>query len=334
MDSTPSTQNQTVDFKTEQNFALEVMSVLTGTKPVPDVVPEMYIKDRSISPMENQRSEAITYIKTVVPQLGFSAEIQEWDGKPTIIQKGVYHGAEFVCKYRNVVITVPGTLREKDQQVMVVGAHHDTQNSWSPCWHGKREKDSFLATPGADDNTSGVIGCLTLLYRIKQKKISLKNTLRIVLFDGEEPGIANKMCTGSGHYVASLSAEDKKKINLMINIDMIGGPPTVPEIGIVISAGTDVPIYDLIETVANIPGEIPITFAHDSMNSDLSCLSLSDSARFDSAGIPTILLCNVAGYSTTPSFYHTEEDKMEILDWPTFFRSVDIAEGFLVKMNC
>jgi len=153
------------------------------------------------------------------------------------------------------------------------------------------------------------------------------------LFDGEEPGIANTMCTGSAYHVKSLLEKEKKNIHLMINIDMIGAPPTVAEAGLVISAGSNVGVFDLIEIIANIPGEIPVTFAHDSMNAELSCLTLSDSARFDSAGIPTLLLCNVAGYSTVPSFYHTERDTMDILHWPTFFRAVDITEGILVKMN-
>jgi len=317
--------------KTEVLFSYELMSVLTGTKPVPDSQKEISIKDRSISPMENQRQESIEYIQREIQKLEFTCEIQEWDGA-YVINRGVFKDAQFKWKYRNVVITIPGTLPPEQQNLIILGAHHDTQNSMSHCWHGTQETD-YIATVGADDNTSGVVGCLTLLYRLKKKSIKLNNTLKIVLFDGEEPGIANAMCTGSSYFVNKLSDKETENTNIAVIMDMIGAPPTVPGIGIVISVGDTVSVFDLIETVSDIPGEIPVTLAHTTMNNDLSCLSLSDSVRFEYVSIPTLLMCNVAGYSTVPSFYHTEKDTMEILNWPTFFRSLDLAEGIILKAD-
>jgi len=141
------------------------------------------------------------------------------------------------------------------------------------------------------------------------------------------------MCTGSAHFVSKLSTKEIENTNLALIIDMIGAPPTIPGIGIVLSVSNTVAIYDLIETVSDIPGEIPVTIAHNTMNFDLSCLQLSDSSQFDNVDIPTLLISNVAGYSTVPSFYHTEKDTMEILDWPTFFRSLDLVEGLILKAD-
>jgi len=46
-------------------------------------------------------------------------------------------------------------------------------------------------------------------------------------------------------------------------------------------------------------------------------------------GIPTAFLSNVAGLSSLPYFYHTEMDTMEVIDWESFNRGIDIAEIFL-----
>jgi len=292
------------------------------------VSPPVFIKDRSISPVENQRKESVSYIESVVKQLGCTAEIQEWQ-RTTKIKKGPYSGEDFTFTYRNVIVTVPGTLPKEQQKIIVIGAHHDTQNSWSSCWHGAQ--GDYQATVGADDNTSGVVGCLVLLKKLKNKP--LQHTLKVVLFDGEEPGIANPMAAGSKYYVDSLSKSDISNTKLALIIDMIGGPPTTPGIGLVISASRNCDIFSLIETVSNVPGTIPVTFANHEMNIDLSCLTLSDSVRFNSVEIPTLLLCNVAGYSDVPDFYHTEKDTMAVLDWPTFFRAVGVGQA-IVEDSC
>jgi len=289
------------------------------------------IQDRSISPRANQRKESVDYVVAVVRELGFAVEVQQWQ-QSAKVKKG--SGEVVDVTYRNVVVTVPGFLPVEEQQVIIVGAHHDTQNSLSSCWHGSKDK-GYLPTVGADDNTSGVVGCLVLLHRIKHNGLQLAHTLKIVLFDGEEPGIINSMATGSLYYVESLTRQQRHNTKLALIIDMIGAPPTVPGIGLVISASDNAPIFEVITSISEIKGNnsIPVTIANYEMNIDLSCLTLSDSCRFNSEHIPTLLLCNVAGYISTPDFYHTEDDTMSVLDWPTFFRAVDVAEAIVIYQN-
>jgi len=62
----------------ERDFAADVMTVLTGGKPVPNTTPSVILQDRSISFRTNQRKESIDYLVAVVKELGFTVEVQQW----------------------------------------------------------------------------------------------------------------------------------------------------------------------------------------------------------------------------------------------------------------
>eukprot|EP01123_Difflugia_compressa_P013940 TRINITY_DN6788_c0_g1_i1.p1 TRINITY_DN6788_c0_g1~~TRINITY_DN6788_c0_g1_i1.p1 ORF type:complete len:320 (-),score=56.35 TRINITY_DN6788_c0_g1_i1:31-960(-) len=220
----------------------------------------------------------------------------------------------------NFVVTVEGT--EIKDKAVIVGAHYDVQNSLSNCWRGS--VDGYVVTSGADDNTSGTVGCFALLRRFT--KNPPKQTTIVVCFDGEEPGAyIDGLAIGSHHFVKELQKNTRHTYTSAVIVDMIGGPPTVPEYGIVISASEQVDDGILgVNVNTALTGVCPITVASD--GSQLNCLKLSDSVRFADLGIPTVLVANVAGYRTVPSFYHTERDTVRVLDWNTFLWALDIVE--------
>lgn len=102
---------------------------------------------------------------------------------------------------RNIVATLPGT--GTPNQVIVLGAHLD---STSPSL-------STLA-PGANDNASGVAGLLEIARILR--RYSFKNTIRFVVFTGEEQGLY-----GSQHYAAAAAARGDSIVGAVI-FDMIG----------------------------------------------------------------------------------------------------------------
>ena len=75
--------------------------------------------------------------------------------------------------------------------------------------------DSVEGTPGADDNGSGVVVLLELARRLAGKPFP--NELRLVWFDAEESGLI-----GSGRYVETLSAEERKRLIGAIVLETIG----------------------------------------------------------------------------------------------------------------
>jgi len=77
--------------------------------------------------------------------------------------------------------------------------------------------DSVLRGPGINDNGSGSAAILETA--IQMAKVKPRNKLRFAWWGAEEAGLI-----GSTAYVAGLSAEDKAKIALYLNFDMVGSP--------------------------------------------------------------------------------------------------------------
>ncbi|KAF2217547.1 hypothetical protein CERZMDRAFT_63702 [Cercospora zeae-maydis SCOH1-5] len=87
--------------------------------------------------------------------------------------------------------------------VVVIGAH----------------SDSVFAGPGVNDDGSGTIGILETAIQLSKKKYTLKNALRVCWWSAEEYGLL-----GSEYYVANLPEEERSKIALYLNFDMIASP--------------------------------------------------------------------------------------------------------------
>jgi aminopeptidase Y len=77
--------------------------------------------------------------------------------------------------------------------------------------------DSVLRGPGINDNGSGSAAILEAA--IQMAKVKPRNKLRFAWWGAEESGLV-----GSTAYVAGLSAEEKAKIALYLNFDMVGSP--------------------------------------------------------------------------------------------------------------
>ncbi|MFB9623424.1 M20/M25/M40 family metallo-hydrolase [Nonomuraea helvata] len=79
--------------------------------------------------------------------------------------------------------------------------------------------DSVAAGPGINDNGSGAGTVLAIAQKIGQIRDRVNNRVRFTFWGAEEGGDY-----GSKYYVASLSAEERAKIALYLNFDMIGSP--------------------------------------------------------------------------------------------------------------
>ena len=87
--------------------------------------------------------------------------------------------------------------------VIIVGAHYDTT----------------AATPGADDNGSGVAALLDLAQRLRKRELA--RTVRMVFFVNEEPPYFRTKHMGSYHY-AKRAADAKWKIKAMFSLETMG----------------------------------------------------------------------------------------------------------------
>ena len=100
---------------------------------------------------------------------------------------------------RNVVAQ---TRSGGTEQVVLVGAH----------------LDSVPEGPGINDNGSGVAALLEIATRLGGSP-EVTNAVRFAFWGAEEPGLY-----GSTEYAGALSAAERARIMLYLNVDMVGSP--------------------------------------------------------------------------------------------------------------
>lgn len=99
---------------------------------------------------------------------------------------------------KNVIAELPGL---NDDNVVMAGAH----------------LDSVQAGPGINDNGSGSASLLEIAQQLS--KLEPQNTIRLAWWGAEESGLI-----GSREYVAELSQEERDRIALYLNFDMVASP--------------------------------------------------------------------------------------------------------------
>ncbi|MCK2220104.1 M28 family metallopeptidase [Actinomadura sp. ATCC 31491] len=106
-----------------------------------------------------------------------------------------------VVEQRTTYNVIAQTRKGDPDHVVMLGAH----------------LDSVQEGPGINDNGSGSAGILEVALQFARTKP--KNAVRFAFWGAEEFGLL-----GSEHYVASLTEEERAKIALYLNFDMIASP--------------------------------------------------------------------------------------------------------------
>lgn len=152
-----------------------------------------------------------------------------------------------------------------DSRTLVIGAHYD----------------SVAASPGANDNASGVAVMLELARLLIREKNT--PTIKFIAFGAEEGRYTNgKSVKGTGRvgsraYVQSLSAAERKSIIAMINMDMVGAGSRTLDIGDLSKTG-----QPCSRNCLGLATNLGISCAFDQFGGK------SDYAPFHDAGIPII----------------------------------------------
>lgn len=116
---------------------------------------------------------------------------------------------------RNVVMFLPGEDESLNNEYIIIGAHFDHLGMGGP-GSSSRAPDTIAPHHGADDNASGVAMMLELAEKFALTKKSHKRSIICIAFTGEELGIL-----GSKYFTENPGI-DLSKVNVMINIDMVG----------------------------------------------------------------------------------------------------------------
>ena len=205
---------------------------------------------------------------------------------------------------RNVVMVLPGSDPALKNEYVVLGAHFD-HLGMGGLGSGSRVPDTVAVHYGADDNASGVGMVLELAEKLAANPKSHKRSIVIALFSGEEMGLL-----GSKNFVEN-SEIDLKRVNAMINLDMVGRltDSTKLQIG---GVGTAEPFRKLIDR---------------SCDTTVMKLSLSeegygpsDHASFYGKDVPVLFITTGAHLD-----YHTPADTWNKINYEGMVKISDLA---------
>jgi aminopeptidase YwaD len=169
----------------------------------------------------------------------------------------------------NIVADLPGT--DRDDEVVCVSAHHDTQ----------------AASAGADDNASGVAGLLELARVLAG--VARRRRLRLISFGAEE-----QLSVGSATYVRAHRDVVSRHATLMLNLDSYGSWMGWTEI--VYTGATELERYlrTAFEEVGLYPRLTPTVVPY------------ADHFPFAAAGVPAV--CVTRANCTGGRFFHHRPD--------------------------
>lgn len=119
----------------------------------------------------------------------------------------------------------PGTTVKAAIDLEQVTTTYDSYNVLAETKGGNKDNvvvvgghlDSVKEGPGINDNGSGAAAILEVALKLARTKPD--NAVRFAFWGGEEFGLL-----GAEHYVSSLSEEEKARIGLYLNFDMIASP--------------------------------------------------------------------------------------------------------------
>lgn len=160
--------------------------------------------------------EAANYIAKRFEEIGLTAKgtngyFQEFSFKP---KTDPHQEVSFDVNPSDSTITgrnVIGLIDNKAEHTVVIGAHFDHLGYGGD---GSLHAGDKAVHNGADDNASGTAVMLHLAQRLKESNQG--NNYLFMAFSGEEMGLL-----GSNYFVKNPTI-DSKKINYMINMDMVG----------------------------------------------------------------------------------------------------------------
>lgn len=208
----------------------------------------------------------------------------------------------------NVIGVLPGNDPLLQNEYVIIGGHYDT--TANPPKGRKLFFDNI--NNGADDNASGTAMVLELFEKYAATK-NHKRTLVFILFGGEELGLL-----GSKFYAENPTV-DLEKVQLMVNLDMIGrldenknvyigGVPTANGF-----SETLKPFFD--------QSELNVTSYEHTASGVRSLFSRSDHYNFYRKDIPSLFF-----FTGIHKDYHTPRDEADLVNYEGLKLISDLAE--------
>jgi aminopeptidase YwaD len=202
-----------------------------------------------------------------------------------------------------------GYVDNKSANTIVIGAHYDHLGYGD---EGSLYRGTKAIHNGADDNASGD-AALIELARILKKSTDKSNNYLFIAFSGEEKGLL-----GSNYFVKHPTI-DLKKVNCMINMDMVGRLKKDEKTLQVLGVGTSPAWKDVVEKI-NVDSV--------KMKESESGVGPSDHTSFYLADIPVLHF-----FTGSHEDYHKPSDDEDKINYPGEISVMKIILQVIHELN-
>jgi len=196
-----------------------------------------------------------------------------------------------------------------NRRVTLVVAHLDSVNGDAD--------DPALPAPGADDNASGSAGVIEIANVFHDEPIA--QDLRLILFGGEEQGLY-----GSMQYLAQMPPADRKRINAVVNMDMIAVVNKKHCPMTVLLEGADPVSRNMIEGLAAAAHNYTNLEVRSSMNP-----YNSDHVPFIGVNVPAVL--TIEGFDKTNKDVHNGNDTLDRINHDLMHEILRMNTAFVAE---
>lgn len=220
------------------------------------------------------------------------ANYEEWGYEDISIDTFSYSGNE--CY--NLIITKTGT--HYPNKYVIIDGHYDTRNG-----------------PGANDNGTGTAIVMEIARMLKN--IDTEYSVRFIHFSAEEVGLV-----GSNHYVDHVVVPEAHDIQLVFNIDAVGGVNGMTNDIIVCERDESSPNSNNAASAAITDTLSNLMELYSTLSTEISYAYATDYVPFMEEGY---VITGLYEYNETP-YAHTPNDIIENMDLDYF---KEVAKGSL-----
>ncbi|GIK57409.1 MAG: hypothetical protein BroJett015_30720 [Chloroflexota bacterium] len=206
-----------------------------------------------------------------------------------------YSSGGVTTNQQNIVATLPG--RDPNAGAIILSAHYDSR-TFDP-------NDGSSFAPGANDNGSGVAVLLEAACLLSAQEWN--QTIIFVAFGAEEQGRY-----GSQHFVTQMLLQGAK-INAVLNFDIVGGRPGIPQwIRAITPGDASSTTRELVRYMDLVRGFYVPQFGLEHVNAEDREGRWGDHLSFLYAGIPAVRLTES---QEDPTMQHNSADVSAALDF-------------------
>lgn len=256
--------------------------------------------------MENPKADFMhKYSSSTIPVIFAKGEAARMLKNDIILNCTV--GAE-INKIEKTGHNIIGFIDNKAANTVVIGAHYDHLGMGS---EGSLYRGEPAIHNGADDNASGTAALIELARMLSGK--DQKNNYLMMAFSGEEKGLL-----GSNYFIKHPTV-DLRKVNYMINMDMLGRLKPDEPVLLINGTGTSPAWHSVIDTAGMMGLRIKVTE---------SGVGPSDQTSFYLDSIPAIHF-----FSGTHSDYHKPSDDEPLINYDGEVKIVRIIKSVVEQLN-